>query len=314
MSDVRSVVGLFRTALDERLRETVAGSVVLVTGASSGIGAATARSMGEAGATVLLVARSEDGLRAVEREIVDSGGSASVLPTDLSDAEATQALVENVRRDHGGVDVLVSNAGRSIRRSIELSYDRIHDFQRTIDVNYLGPVRLVLGLLPSMRERRHGHIVNVSSLGVLFSAPRFSAYLGSKSAFDAFLRCVAPEVKGDGVAITNIYMPLVRTPMMEPTQVWGWLPSLSPEAAADRICKAVVKRPVAVASRLARVGRIAQDLSPAGYEALLESVYRDHEHTCGAQRDGVVDIEVPRIQFVLEQMGRVASWRQSRKT
>ena len=224
----------------------------MVTGASSGIGAATARSIGAAGATVLLVARSEDGLRAVEREIVASGGSASVLPTDLCDPDATQALVESVRRDHGAVDVLVSNAGRSIRRPIQLSYDRIHDFQRTIDVNYLGPVRLVLGLLPSMRERRHGHIINVSSLGVLFSAPRFSAYLGSKSAFDAFLRCVAPEVREDGVAITSIYMPLVRTPMMEPAHVWGWLPSLSAERAAERICKAVVERPVASAPRLAK--------------------------------------------------------------
>lgn len=286
----------------------------MVTGASSGIGAATARSIGAAGATVLLVARSEDGLRAVEREIVASGGSASVLPTDLCDPDATQALVESVRRDHGAVDVLVSNAGRSIRRPIQLSYDRIHDFQRTIDVNYLGPVRLVLGLLPSMRERRHGHIINVSSLGVLFSAPRFSAYLGSKSAFDAFLRCVAPEVREDGVAITSIYMPLVRTPMMEPAHVWGWLPSLSAEGAAERICKAVVERPVASAPRLAKLGRIAQDLSPAGYEALLESVYRDHEHTAGAEGGGVVDIEVPRIQFALHQMGRVASWRRSRKT
>lgn len=270
--------------------------------------------MGESGATVLLVARSEGGLHAVEREILASGGSASVLPTDLCDPESTQALVENVRRDHGGVDVLVSNAGRSIRRSIGLSYDRFHDFQRTVDVNYLGPVRLVLGLLPSMRERRHGHVINVSSLGVLFSAPRFSAYLGSKSAFDAFLRCVAPEVREDGVAITNIYMPLVRTPMMEPTHVWGWLPSLSPEQAAERICRAVVKRPVEVASGLARVGRIAHDLSPAGYEALLEFAYRDHERT-SAQGDGVVDdIEVPRIQSALEKMGRVASWRRSKKT
>jgi NAD(P)-dependent dehydrogenase (short-subunit alcohol dehydrogenase family) len=292
----------------------VAGSVVLVTGASSGIGAATARSMGEAGAMVLLVARSEDGLHAVEREITGTGGSARVLPTDLCDSEATQTLIENVRRDHGGVDVLVNNAGRSIRRSIELSYDRFHDFQRTIDVNYLGPVRLVLGLLPAMRERGRGHIINVSSLGVLFSAPRFSAYLGSKSAFDAFLRCVAPEVRSDGVAITNIYMPLVRTPMMEPTQVWGWLPSLSPEGAAERICRAVVKRPVAMAPRLAKVGRIGQDLSPAGYEALLESVYRHHERPFSAEGGGVVDIEVPRIQFMLEQVGRVASWRRSKKT
>jgi short-subunit dehydrogenase len=290
----------------------VAGSVVLVTGASSGIGAATARSLGSAGATVLLVARSEDRLRTVEREIVESGGSARVLPTDLADTQATQALVDGVQRDHGGVDVLVSNAGRSIRRSIELSYGRFHDFQRTIDINYLGAVQLVLGLLPTMREKRRGHIVNVSSLGVLFSAPRFSAYLGSKSAFDTFLRCVSPEVRGDGVAITSIYMPLVRTPMIEATQVYGLLPGLTPEEAAQRVCRAIVERPVSMAPRLARVGCLARDVAPGTFEKLLESVYRVSDDSAAARGEGDARIEVPRFQFVLERIGRITSWRRSR--
>lgn len=312
---VRSTVRVTRVDRDERLRQVVDGAVVMVTGASSGIGAATARSLGDAGATVLLVARSEDRLHAVEREIVESGGSATALPTDLTDPQATGALVDHVLCEHGGVDVLVSNAGRSIRRSVELSYDRFHDYQRTIDINYLGPVRLVLGLLPAMRERRRGHIVNVSSLGVLFNAPRFSAYLGSKSAFDAFLKCVAPEVKGDGVAVTSIYMPLVRTPMIEATQVYGLLPGLTPEEAAHRVCRAIVDRPLAMAPRLARVGCVAQDLAPTMFEALLTTVYRAAEDSAAARGDAsTARIEVPKIQFVLERYGRVTSWWRSRKS
>jgi len=305
-------VGLLRTNLDERLREAVTGSVVMVTGASSGIGAATARSLGKAGATVLLVARSVERLQAVERGIVESGGAARVLPTDLSDPEATQALLEGVWLEHGGVDVLVSNAGRSIRRSIELSYGRFHDFQRTIDINYLGPVHLVLGLLPAMRERGRGHIVNVSSLGVLFGAPRFSAYLGSKSAFDAFLKCVAPEVRRDGVAVTSIYMPLVRTPMIEATKVYGMLPGLTPEEAAGRICRAIVEQPVSMAPRLARVGCLARDAAPRTFEALLQGVYRVSDDSAAARGEGDARMEVPRFQFVLKQIGRATNRRRSR--
>lgn len=305
---------LFQGNRDERLREAVAGSVVMVTGASSGIGAATARALGDAGATVLLVARSEARLRAVAGEIVESGGSARVLPTDLTDALATQSLIDDVLGEHGGVDVLVSNAGRSIRRSIELSYDRFHDYERTIDINYLGPVRLVLGLLPTMRENRRGHIVNVSSLGVLFNAPRFSAYLGSKAAFDAFLRCVAPEVRGDGVAVTSIYMPLVRTPMIDATQVYGLLPGLTPEEAAHRVCRAIVERPVSVAPRLARVGSLALDLAPKTFEALLTMIYRAAEDSAAARGDGSAPrIEIPSVQFALEKIGRLRAWWQSRE-
>jgi NAD(P)-dependent dehydrogenase (short-subunit alcohol dehydrogenase family) len=250
----------------------------------------------------------------VAGEIVESGGSARVLPTDLTDALATQSLIDDVLGEHGGVDVLVSNAGRSIRRSIELSYDRFHDYERTIDINYLGPVRLVLGLLPTMRENRRGHIVNVSSLGVLFNAPRFSAYLGSKAAFDAFLRCVAPEVRGDGVAVTSIYMPLVRTPMIDATQVYGLLPGLTPEEAAHRVCRAIVERPVSVAPRLARVGSLALDLAPKTFEALLTMIYRAAEDSAAARGDGSAPrIEIPSVQFALEKIGRLRAWWQSRE-
>lgn len=298
-------MGLRRRDFDVRLREAATGSVVMVTGASSGIGEATAQALASAGATVLLVARSEDRLRMIERDIQRAGRSARTLAADLSDPEAVQALADEVLRSYGRVDVLVNNAGRSIRRSIELSYDRFHDFRRTIDINYLGPVRLVLGLLPGMREHGRGHIVNVSSLGVLFSAPRFSAYLGSKSAFDAFLRCVAPEVKGDGVAVTSIYMPLVHTPMIEPTKVYRMLPGLTPEEAAHRVCRAIIERPTTMAPITARVGHLAYDAAPGVFERLLELLYRVSTDSAAARGESDDGVEAPRFQRVLHYIDRV---------
>ena len=288
------------------LHESVGGKVVLVTGASSGIGRATARSLAKAGADVVLVARSEDKLETLRSEIETDGGNACVHAADLADSDATRELVDDIRECHGHVDVLVSNAGHSIRRSIERSYDRFHDYERTTAVNYLGPVRLVLGFLPDMRDRGRGHIVNVSSLGVLFSAPRFSAYLGSKSAFDAFLRCIAPEVRDDGVAVTNIYMPLVHTPMVEATRVYSLLPGLTPDQAADRICQAVVDRPRSVAPVLGRLGRIAYDTVPAVFDGLLHLVYRLSEDSAAARGEGADELEAPAFaKGILRRIGRL---------
>jgi short-subunit dehydrogenase len=283
----------------------------MVTGASSGIGEATARALAGAGATVLLVARSEDRLRQIEHGIQEAGGSARAVPADLSDPDAVEALVDEVLRSHGRVDVLVNNAGRSIRRSIEFSYGRFHDFERTIDVNYLGPVRLVLGLLPGMRERRHGHILNVSSLGVLFSAPRFSAYLASKSAFESFLRCIAPEVRGDGVAVTNIYMPLVHTPMVEATRVYRLLPGLTAEEAAERICLAVVERPRRVAPPLGLMGRLLADAAPAPFDGLLRLTYRWSSDSSAARGEDTDELEAPAFaQGVLRRFERFTARRE----
>jgi len=271
------------------LRRVVAGSTVMVTGASSGIGEATARMLGAAGADTVLVARSTDRLQGLQQAITLAGGRACAHPADLSDPEQVAALVDDVERCHEGIDVLVNNAGHSIRRSIAMSYDRFHDFERTIDVNYLGPVRLVLGLLPGMRRRRHGHLVNVSSLGVLFSAPRFSAYLASKSAFEVFLRCIAPEVRGDGVVVTNIYMPLVHTPMTEPTRVYRLLPGLSAEEAADRVCRAVIERPRRLVPVLGIAGHLAAGTAPRSFEALQRLDYlwsRDSATARGEDDDG----------------------------
>lgn len=229
---------------EERLREAVEGKVVLITGASYGIGEATALQLGKARARVLLVARSRQRLEDLAKRIAELGGTAHVHACDLADPDAVEVLGAKVLAENGRVDVLVSNAGKSIRRSIDRSYERFHDFQRTISINYLGPVRLVLALLPSMRERGEGHIVNVSTLGVRIPpAPRWAAYLSSKAAFDVWLRSLAPEMRRDGVTYTSIYMSLVHTRMSDPTPIFRQMPGLSPGQAAGLVCRAIVERP-----------------------------------------------------------------------
>lgn len=228
----------------DKLRGAVEGKVVLLTGASYGVGEASALKLGEAGATVLLVARSRERLDRLAARIADAGGNAHVHPCDLADPDAVEALAAAVLAEHGPIDVVVSNAGKSIRRSIELSYDRFDDFQRTIDINYLGPVRLVLELLPSMRERGEGHIVNVSTLGVRVPpTPRWAAYQASKAAFDVWLRSLGPEMRRDGVTYTSLYLALVHTRMSAPTPALRNMPGLRPEQAADLVCRAIVDRP-----------------------------------------------------------------------
>lgn len=233
-----------RVSDPDRLRAVVSGKTVLVTGASHGIGEATARKLAAAGATVLVVARSAERLGDLAASINAGGGRAVAHPTDLSEEAAVGALVKRVTDTHGALDIVVSNAGKSLRRSLHHQYERPHDFQRTIDINYLGPVRLLLGVLPAMRERGSGHIVNVSSVGVrLVPGPQWGAYQASKGAFDVWLRSVAPELHADGVDVTTVYFALVRTRMIAPTPLLGRLPGLSPDAAADTIAKAVIEHP-----------------------------------------------------------------------
>jgi NAD(P)-dependent dehydrogenase (short-subunit alcohol dehydrogenase family) len=196
-----------RVSDPDRLKSAVSGKTVLVTGASYGPGQATAGKLAAAEATVLLVARSADKLDQVAASITAAGGRAVPYPTDLSDEAQITALTKQLTENHGPLDIVVSYAAKSIRRSLRLQYDRPHDFQRTIDTNYLGPIRLLLGLLPGMRERGAGHVVNVSSIGVrMFPAPRWGTYMASKGAFDMWLRSVAPELHADGVDITSVYM------------------------------------------------------------------------------------------------------------
>jgi NAD(P)-dependent dehydrogenase (short-subunit alcohol dehydrogenase family) len=232
-----------------RLRAAVAGQLVLVTGASHGIGRRTAIQLAEAGATVLLVARSEDLLEELAEQLRAGGGRAFALPADLSDAEqAVPALAARILAEHGPPDVVVNNAGKSIRRSLDRSYDRFHDFTRTADLNYLGPVRLLLELLPAMRARGSGHVVNVSTVGVLLPpTPRWSAYQASKAAFDVWLRSAAAEMHDDGVTATSLYMALVHTRMSAPTDDFKLVPGLTPDEAAGLVCHAIVDRPPAIA-------------------------------------------------------------------
>jgi NAD(P)-dependent dehydrogenase (short-subunit alcohol dehydrogenase family) len=228
----------------DKLRRAVSGKTVLVTGASYGIGEATARKLAAAGATVLVVARSAERLDDLAASINAGGGTAVAYPTDLTDETAVNVLTKQIIEHHGPLDIVVSNAGKSLRRSLHHQYDRPHDFQRTIDINYLGPIWLLLGLLPAMRETGGGHIVNVSSVGVrVVPGPQWGAYQASKGAFDRWLRSVAPELHGDGVEVTSVYFALVRTRMIEPTPMLRRLPGLYPDQAADAIAKAIIERP-----------------------------------------------------------------------
>lgn len=241
----------------DQLRRAVSGKTVLVTGASYGIGEATARRLAAAGAIVLLVARSAERLDEIAAAINAGGGRAVAYPTDLTDEAAVNVLTKQITKDvgeRGALDIVVSNAGKSMRRSLHQQYDRPHDFQRTIDINYLGPIWLLLGLLPAMRENGGGHIVNVSSVGVrVVPGPQWGPYHASKGAFDRWLRSVAPELHQDRVHVTSIYFALVRTRMIQPKMIQpktiqpktilGRLPGLSPDQAADVIAKAIIERP-----------------------------------------------------------------------
>ena len=259
----------------DRLRAVVSGKTVLVTGASYGLGEATARKLGAAGATVLLVARSADRLAALAASINAGGGRAAAYPADLTDLTAVAALAERLTEDHGPMDVVVSNAGKSIRRSLHLQYDRPQDFECTIGVNYLGPVRLLLGLLPAMRRRGSGHIVSVSTVGVLTApGPRWGAYLASKSAFDVWLRSVEPELRADGVQVTSVYMTLVHTPMSEPTPILRRMPGLSAEQAADIVAKAIIDRPGSVQPLWVWPIEISSMLLPKALEVGMGLMYR----------------------------------------
>ncbi len=259
---------------DRTLQEAVEGRRVLITGASSGIGRATALKVAAAGGIPLLVARNVERLEEVRAEIVAAGGAAYVYAADMSEMDSVDDLVERVLADHRHVEMVVNNAGRSIRRSIALSYDRFHDFERTMQLNYFGAIRLIIGLLPDMRERGVGHIVNISSIGVQTNPPRFSAYVASKAALDAFTRVVASETIGDGVTFTTIHMPLVRTPMIAPTKMYDAFPAITPEQAADMICEALRTHPKHMGTRLGTVGEVLYALSPKAVDRILHLAYR----------------------------------------
>jgi NAD(P)-dependent dehydrogenase (short-subunit alcohol dehydrogenase family) len=259
---------------DRSFEGAVNGRTVVITGASSGIGRAAAVKVAAAGGIPILVARSVDKLEEAKAEIERAGGTAYVYSCDLTDYDAIDRLVAQLFSEHPAIDVLVNNAGRSIRRSVALSYDRFHDFERTVGLNYLSPVKLMLGLLPHMRERRSGHVVNVSSIGVQTNPPRFSAYVASKAALDAWTRVVSSETIGDGVTFTTIHMPLVRTPMIAPTKIYDSFPTISPDQAADLICEAIRAKPKQINTRLGTFGEVAYALAPKAIDQILHMAYK----------------------------------------
>jgi thioester reductase-like protein/short-subunit dehydrogenase len=261
------------------------GRIVMITGASSGIGRETALRVAAEGGVPLLVARRAEELEKVRAEIEEAGGRASVYAADITDPDSVATLVAAVMGDHGRVDMLVNNAGRSIRRSVRLSYDRFHDYERTMAVNYFGAVRLTLALLPGMSRRRFGHIVNISSIGVQTNPPRFSAYLGSKAALDAFARVVASETYGDGVTFTTIHMPLVRTPMIAPTNIYNAFPTKSPDEAADMVMRALRDRPKHIGTPLGTAGSLAHTLAPKLTDAVLHVAFRVFPDSASARGD-----------------------------
>ncbi|WP_043972392.1 MULTISPECIES: SDR family NAD(P)-dependent oxidoreductase [Acinetobacter] len=248
--------------LKKLFQQKVDGKTIIVTGASSGIGLTVSKYLAQAGAHVLLLARTKEKLDEVKAEIEAEGGKASVFPCDLNEMESIDAVSKEILAAVDHIDILVNNAGRSIRRAVHESVDRFHDFERTMQLNYFGAVRLVLNILPHMMQRKDGQIINISSIGVLANATRFSAYVASKAALDAFSRCLSAEVNSHKIAITSIYMPLVRTPMIAPTKIYKYVPTLSPEEAADLIAYAIVKRPKKIATNLGRLASITYAIAP----------------------------------------------------
>ena len=274
------------TGNDPAARAALTGKYVVITGASSGIGQVVALKVAQAGGIPVLVARGKDKLEATRATIENRGGTAHVYQCDLSDLEAIDRLCESLVADLPHVDVIVNNAGRSIRRSLRLSHDRFHDFERTMQLNYFGAIRLVMGLLPAMRHGNGGHIVNISSIGVQTNPPRFSAYVASKAALDAWSNVVASEVVAHDITFTNIHMPLVRTPMIAPTKIYDKFPTISPAQAADLVIEAIVERPHEINTLLGNVGAVVHTVAPKLVFRVLNMAYQVFPDSAAAKGQG----------------------------
>jgi NAD(P)-dependent dehydrogenase (short-subunit alcohol dehydrogenase family) len=263
----------------------VGGKVVLVTGGSSGIGLAAAHKFAEAGAITIICGRDQDKLDDACKEARAKGYAFVAYPADIADMADCDRFVQQLVSDHGGVDFLINNAGRSIRRAIESSYDRFHDFERTMQLNYFGCLRVTMGLLPGMVAKRRGHVVNISSIGVLTNAPRFSAYVASKAALDAWTRCASSEYADMGITFTTINMPLVRTPMIAPTKIYQNVPTLAPEEAADMIAQACINKPVRIATRLGISGEMLHAAAPRIAQIVMNTTFRMFPDSSAAKGD-----------------------------
>ncbi|OGA62504.1 MAG: short chain dehydrogenase [Burkholderiales bacterium RIFCSPHIGHO2_01_FULL_64_960] len=293
--------GLF---IDRTLKGTVAGKVVLITGGSSGIGLAAAHKFAEAGATTIICGRDQDKLDEACAEAKAKGYQFIAYSADIADMTDCDRFVQLLIDNHGGVDFLINNAGRSIRRAIESSYDRFHDYERTMQLNYFGCLRVTMGFLPGMVAKRKGHVVNISSIGVLTNAPRFSAYVASKAALDAWTRCASSEFADQGITFTTINMPLVRTPMIAPTKIYNNVPTLSPEEAADMIAQACIFKPVRIATRLGITGQLLHALVPRVAQITMNTSFRMFPDSTAAKGSKDAKPQLSAEAVALQQMMR----------
>ena len=297
--------------VDRSLRGKVRNKVVVITGGSSGIGLATAQRVAEAGAVTIIIARGEEELFKARDAMKAAGGKVFAYTADLAEMADCDRLVKQILDEHGHVDVLVNNAGRSIRRSIELSYDRFHDFERTMQLNYFGSLRLIMGFMPTMTQRRKGHVINISSIGVLANSPRFSAYVASKAALDAFSRCAQGELSGKGISFTTINMPLVKTPMIAPTRMYDSVPTLTPEEAADLVVKGIIERPSRIATRLGIFAAVVNAIAPKAYEVVMNTAFELFPDSAAAKGDKKAlkgEIEPSNEQIAFAALMRGVHW------
>jgi len=291
--------------IDHSLKGQVGGKSVLVTGGSSGIGLALARRLAEAGAKTIICGRHEDKLDAARSEFSARGLAVTTYQVDLADMGQCEQFAQTLISQHGAIDILVNNAGRSIRRSVEASFDRFHDFERLMQLNYFGALRLTLGLLPGMVQQKAGHVINISSIGVLTNAPRFSGYVASKAALEAWTRCAASEFSDLGIHFTTINMPLVRTPMITPTRLYANVPTLTPEDAADLIVEAIVSKPVSVTTNLGRFGQVVHALTPHIGQIIMNTSFRMFPDSAPAgQADLPAGRELNADQYAMQQLLR----------
>jgi NAD(P)-dependent dehydrogenase (short-subunit alcohol dehydrogenase family) len=290
--------------IDRTLKGTVGGKVVLVTGGSSGIGLAAAHKFAEAGATTIICGRDQDKLDEACKEAKAKGYTFVAYAADIADMADCDRFVAQLIENHGGVDFLINNAGRSIRRAIESSYDRFHDFERTMQLNYFGCLRVTMGFMPGMVAKRKGHVVNISSIGVLTNAPRFSAYVASKAALDAWTRCASSEFADQGVTFTTINMPLVRTPMIAPTKIYNNVPTLSPEEAADMIAQACIGKPVRIATRLGIFGELLHALVPRVAQISMNTTFRMFPDSSAAKGDKTAKPQLSAEAVAMQQLMR----------
>jgi len=297
--------------IDRSLEGKVKDKVVVVTGGTSGIGEATAYKLAEAGAQVVVVARDPEKAGPVLERIKAAGGKAKFVSCDLSSLEDCDKLVAAVNKEFGRIDYLVNNAGRSIRRGIASSYDRFHDFERTMQLNYFGSLRLIMGFMPTMVAQGGGHVINISSIGVLTRAPRFSAYVASKAALDAWSDCAASEFIDNNVHFTTINMPLVKTPMIAPTKLYNHVPTLTPEQAADLVVEAIVYKPVRIATRLGVFGEILHAVAPKATQILLNTAFRmfpDSSAAKGKKGEAAKEVELSPEQMAFAQLTQGIHW------